>query len=403
MRTTLLTLLISIFTFSISNAENITPTNWSNILKEAEGQTVYWYAWGGEPSINDYISWVAIELNERFNLKLQHVKIDDTATAVNTVLSEKAAGKNSNGSVDLIWINGENFAAMKRENLLLDYDWATKLPNWNKVDVKGKPTVISDFTVPTDGLESPWGMAQLVFMYDSSSLSNPPKSATELLEWSKNNSGRFTYPQPPNFHGTTFLKQLLVELIEDPNILNNPIDPKQFTEQSKPLFCYLDRLHPHLWRSGRTFPQNASAMRQLLADRELEIAFSTNPADASNAIANNELPSTVKTFVFSNGTIGNTHFVAIPFNSNAKAGAMVVANFLISPIAQARKQDPEIWGDPTVLDVKNLTKEDKKLFDQLKLGVATLTPEELGSVIPEPHPSWITEIEKLWISTYGIQ
>ena len=92
---------------------------------------------------------------------------------------------------------------------------------------------------------------------------------------------------------------------------------------------------------------------------------------------------------FENGTIGNTHFVAIPFNSSVQAGALVTANFLISPIAQARKQDPEIWGDPTVLDVKNLNPEDRKLFDELSLGVATLTPEELGNVIPEPHPTWV--------------
>ena len=394
---------LSILAFSSLKAELIDPTNWSSVLKEAEGQTVYWHAWGGEPRINDYISWAATELKKQFELKLTHVKIDDTATSVNKVLSEKAAGKYSNGSVDLIWINGENFASMKRENLLLNQDWATKLPNWDKVDVIGKPTVINDFTVPTDGLESPWGMAQLVFMYDSSSLSNPPKSAIELLAWSKDNPGRFTYPQPPNFHGTTFLKQLLVELIEEPNVLNEPINSEQFAIQARPLFDYLDQLHPHLWRSGRTFPQNASAMRQLLADGELEITFSTNPADASNAIANYELPHSVRTFVFEKGTIGNTHFVAIPFNSSAKAGSMVVANFLISPIAQARKQDPEIWGDPTVLDVKNLSSEEKILFDQLKLGVATLKPEELGRVIPEPHPSWVEEIEKRWISTYGVQ
>ena len=106
---------------------------------------------------------------------------------------------------------------------------------------------------------------------------------------------------------------------------------------------------------------------------------------------------------FENGTIGNTHFVAIPFNSSVQAGALVTANFLISPIAQARKQDPEIWGDPTVLDVKNLIPKDRKLFDELSLGVATLTPEELGNVIPEPHPTWVTEIEKKWIETYGVQ
>ena len=403
MRAVLLSLFISLLSFSTSKAESIDLTDWSNVLEEAKGQKVYWHAWGGAPRINEYISWVADELKRQFDVELEHVKIDDTANVVSRVLAEKAAGKISKGSVDLIWINGENFAAMKKENLLLNYNWATKLPNWDKVDVKGKPTVVNDFTIPTDGLESPWGMAQLVFMYDSNTLSNPPKSAKELLEWTRKNPGRFSYPQPPNFHGTTFLKQLLVELIEDSTILRQPVNQSEFDNQVKPLFDYLNNLHPNLWRSGRTFPQNSTSMRQSLADKELEISFTFNPADASNAIANNELPPTVRTFVFENGSIGNTHFVAIPFNSSVQAGALVTANFLISPIAQARKQDPKIWGDPTVLDVKNLKPEDKKLFDELSLGVATLTPEELGNVIPEPHPTWVTEIEKKWIETYGVQ
>ena len=400
MRKVLLIFFTILLSLSISNAETIKISDWQNVLEEAKEQKVHWHAWGGNPRINDYISWVADELKQQFEIELKHVKIDDAASVVNRVLAEKAAGKNFGGSVDLVWVNGENFAALKRENLLLDYEWATNLPNWEKVDVKGKPTVINDFTIPTDGLESPWGMAQLVFMYDSKSLKNPPKSANELLMWSQKNPGRFTYPQPPNFHGTTFLKQLLWELIDDQTILNEPLDLNQFEAQIKPLFDYLDKLHPNLWRSARAFPQNINAMRQLLADKELEISFSFNPADASNAIANNELPPSTRTFVFENGTIGNTHFVAIPFNSSVQAGALVTANFLISPNAQARKQDPNIWGDPTVLDVKNLNEKDKKLFDNLELGVATLTAEELGNVIPEPHPSWVSEIEKKWAETY---
>ena len=70
------------------------------------------------------------------------------------------------GSVDLIWINGENFAAMKNAGLLYG-PFAESLPNFRFVDVEGKPTVRSDFTVPVDGLESPWGMAQIVFIYDT--------------------------------------------------------------------------------------------------------------------------------------------------------------------------------------------------------------------------------------------
>jgi ABC-type uncharacterized transport system YnjBCD substrate-binding protein len=32
----------------------------------------------------------------------------------------------------------------------------------------------------------------------------------------------------------------------------------------------------------------------------------------------------------------------------------VTANFLLSPEAQARKQDPKVWGDPTVLAMERL-------------------------------------------------
>ncbi len=400
---TLLTLLFAICAPVVANADVLNAADWKAVKAKAKGETVYWYAWGGEPRINDYITWAGRMVQERYGVTLTHVKIDDTAHAVSRVLAEKAVGKSEGGSVDLIWINGENFAAMKREGLLLSPGWAQELPNWKYVDVAGKPTVLSDFTIPTDGQEAPWGMAQLVFMYDRSHLKTPPLSALDLLKWSEANPGRFSYPQPPNFYGSTFLKQLLAELIADPLVLQKPVDPAQFADQTAPLFTYLDRLHPFLWRSGRAFPQNASAMRQLLADGEVDIAFSNNPADASNAIANNELPDSVRTFVFSSGTIGNTHFVTIPYNANARAGALIVANFLLSPEAQARKQDPDIWGDPTVLDMTSLAKTDRQRFDSLELGMATLSPQELGKTLPEPHPSWVAALESAWLARYGAQ
>ena len=382
-------------------AGNVDPANWPAVLKAAKGQTVYWHAWGGEPRINSYIARVGAVLKNKYDVTLVQVKVTDTANVVAQVLAEKAAGKTSGGSVDLVWINGENFAAMKRQGLLVSPAWAEVLPNWRYVDVAGKPTVKADFTLATDGLEAPWGMAQLVFMYDTARLPQPPKSSDALLAWAKKNPGRFAYPQPPNFHGTTFLKQLLIEQVADPAVLAKPVDEATFAEVTAPLFAYLDELNPVLWRGGRAFPQNASALRQLLADNEVDIAFSTNPSDASSAIANNELPDTVRSFVFDKGTIGNTHFVAIPFNANAKAGAMVAANLLMSPQMQALKQDPQVWGDPTVLDVANLPGPDKARFDAIKLGAATLKPQQLGKVLPEPHPSWVARIEAAWTARYG--
>ena len=382
----------------------VDPANWEAVKKEARGQTVYFNAWGGAQNINDYIAWAGEQMHERFGVKLVHVKLDDTAHAVAKVVAEKAAGKDEGGAVDLIWINGENFASMKEKGLLLSPGWAEKLPNWRLVDVGNKPTIRTDFTVPVEGLESPWGMAKLVFFYDSARTDAAalPTSAQTLLDWAKANPGRFSYPQPPDFIGSSFLKQILSELVADRSVLLEPVVEADFAAVTKPLFEYLDQLHPVMWRSGQAYPQNYPAMKQLLADGELDIIFAFNPAEASSAIANGELPDTVRSFTFPGGTLGNTHFVAIPYNAAAKAGALVLADFLISPEAQVRKQDPKVWGDPTVLAIDKLPADAQASFAELDLGVATLRPDELGPAIDEPHPSWMERLEAEWKRRYGV-
>ena len=380
------------------------PSDWQAVLEEARGQTVYWNAWGGSTQINAYIGWVGEQLQDQFGVNLEHVKLDDTANAVSTVVAEKAAGRDEGGSIDLIWINGENFASMKRQELLFAPDWTTRLSNWRYVDFENKPTITVDFTLPTDGLESPWGMAKLVFFYDSARTDAAalPDNAADLLAWAEANPGRFSYPQPPDFIGSSFLKQILIETVDDASLLQAPVDEATFDTVTQPLFDYLDRLHPHVWRSARAFPKDYPSMSQLLADGELDITFAFNPAEASNAIATQRLPDTVRSFTFSGGTLANTHFVAIPYNANAKAAALVTANFLISPEAQARKQDPNLWGDPTVLAMDKLDEADRALFDALELGIATLRPEELGPAFEEPHPTWMSRIEQKWSARYAV-
>ncbi len=374
---------------------------WEQIVAQARGQSVFWNAWGGDERINGYIAWVGRRVAEDHGVTLRHVKLADTADAVARVLAEKAAGREDGGSVDLIWINGENFAAMK-ENGLLFGPFTQRLPNFELVDFADKPTTLIDFTVPTEGLEAPWGMAKIVFIYDSARVKDTPGSIPRLLDWAVAHPGRFTYPGPPAFTGSTFLKQVLIELAPDPDVLQAPVrDDGQLAQVTAPLWDYLDRLHPQLWRSGELFPASAAAQRQLLDDGEVDISITFYPSEAASAIVNGLLPESARTFVLDGGTIGNTHFVAIPFNARAKEGAMVVANFLMGAEAQARKQDVAVWGDETVLDLAKLSAEDRHRFEALPKGLASLTPEELGATLLEPHPSWMTRIEAEWQRRYS--
>ncbi|NBC34487.1 MAG: ABC transporter substrate-binding protein [Alphaproteobacteria bacterium] len=373
---------------------------WQAVLDEARGQTVYFNGWGGSDRVNDYVAWAAERVLNEYGVRVRHVRVNDIAEVVARILAEKTAGRTERGSVDLMWINGENFAAMK-ENGLLGAPFVDRLPNFALVDTEARPTTIIDFSVPTDGLEAPWGMAQVVFMYDTALLDEPPRSITGLLAWARDDPGRFTYPQPPDFLGTTFLKQALVVLTGDRDALYRPVDQADFAAVTEPLWDYLDALHPHLWRGGETFPQAGPQLLQLLDDAEIDIAFNFNPNEASAAIADGLLPETVRTYVLDGGTIGNTHFVAIPFNAQARAGAMVFADFLLSPEAQARKADPRIWGDPTVLAMDRLSPEERALFAALPRGPATLPPEALGTPLLEPHASWTGALEAEWLARYG--
>lgn len=374
---------------------------WRAVEEAARGQTVHFHAWAGDGKINDYIAWAGRELKRRNGITLEHVKTSDAGETVALVLAEKSAGRTEGGRADLVWLNGENFAAMK-ESRLLHGPWVELLPNFRLVDTQGKPTTLVDFTVPTDGMEAPWGMAQLTFYYDGAVVEDPPRSLAALAEWAERNPGRFTYPAPPDFTGTTFLKQALINLAPDASVLARPAgNDAAFERATAPLWRFLDALHPHLWRQGRGFPATYPALRQLVDDGEVSIGFAFNPAEAPAAIAQGLLPDTVRSFVLEGGSIGNTHFVAIPFNAAAKAGAMVVADFLLSPEAQARKADPGVWGDPTVLALGRLDVADRARFDDLPKSPALLSPDEFGPVLPEPHPSWMVRIEEEWRSRYA--
>ena len=375
--------------------------DWQAVLAEAKGQTVYWHAWGGDTKINDFIAWVGAEANSRYGVTIEHVKLASTADAVARVLAEQEAGQTTGGAVDMIWINGENFAAMKAAKLLHG-PFADALPNWPLVDVVGKPAVVTDFTLPTEAYESPWALAQLVFEYDSARVSAPPKTLAALVVWIKAHPGKFTYPQPPDYLGTTFLKQALYGVMADPGVLQSPDDDASYAVATAPLWEMLDEIHPHLWRKAAAFPANEPALGQLLADAEIDISFAFNPGRASAEIAAGNLPDTMRTFVLEGGTIGNASFVAIPFNAAHQAGALVVANLLLEPAVQARAQDPGVLGFQTVLNMAALGPEDRARFEGLALGAATLRPADLGPVLLEPHASWMVRIADDWTKRYGV-
>jgi putative thiamine transport system substrate-binding protein len=373
--------------------------DWSATLRAAAQGEVFWNAWGGDDRTNHFILWAATRLRALHGIEVRHVRLRDTSEAVARVLAEKAARRTDGGSVDLIWLNGPNFLSMQQQGLLygpvLDL-----LPNAALVDRTGKPATMVDFSVPTEGYEVPWRMAQIVFIRDAARVPAPPRSMRAMAGWAAAHPGRLTHPQVHNFLGATFLKQALVELTAEPTALQHPAG-ENFAAATAPLWTWYAALRLHLWRHASVFPDSGPAQRALLNDGEIDIMISFNPAEAAVAVATGTLPNTVRTSGLDGGSIGNCSFNAIPFNATHKAAALVLADFLLSPEAQAHAADPGVLGSPTVLALDRLAPADRARFDALPRSPAMPDATELGTPLLEPHQSWMVGLVDEWERRFG--
>jgi putative thiamine transport system substrate-binding protein len=144
---------------------------------------------------------------------------------VKRLRNEKPAGKLNSDGVDLAWINGENFLPMKCEGVLFA-PFTHHLPNFKEIDVVGKPPTTIDFSEPRQSLEMPWSMTQLTFFADSKRISRRLEGMAELLAFAQANPAQVSHPRPSDLHGTTFLKQALLEASPDRRAVYKPVSPQ---------------------------------------------------------------------------------------------------------------------------------------------------------------------------------
>lgn len=370
--------------------------DWVAVLDEARGQTVNFYMWGGSDVINAWVTgFVAQNLSQRYGITLNMTPVADAPEFINKILGEKQAGRDEGGSIDLVWVNGENFRTLRQGDLVYG-PWSRFLPssiyvNWDD------PSVANDFGYPVDGYESPYGKAQFVMIYNSAQVPQPPATVDDLLAWIAANPGQFAHAAPPDFTGSAFVRHVCYAATGGHEQFMQDFDQALFDEKFSACWQTLNDLEPSLWRAGQTYPESRARMLDLFANGEVAFDMAYNPAEASSLIAQGRYPDEARTFVFDGGTIANTHYVAIPYNSPHKAGAMVVANFLLSPEAQLSKADPQGWGDLPVLDPALLPQDWQQQFNDLPRGPATLPDAVLAARrLPELPAAWLSAIENGW-------
>lgn len=382
---------------------SLADMSWEQIVEEAEGSTVNWFMWGGSDPINNYVSdYVGGAVLEQYGITLNRVGISDTADAVNQVLSEVESGKTTDGSVDMIWINGENFRTLKQGNLLYCGYW-DQLPNMQYLK-EGDPTILYDFGTEVSECETPWSRVQVAMIYNSETVPTPPADMDALLAYACENPGSFTYPAPPDFTGGAFVRHVFYneadKLYADQGgseVLLGDFDQEIYDKVAEATWKTLNDIKPCLWREGSTYPVDSAALDQLFANSEVSMNVTYTPASVGAMVDNGTFSDKTRTYGLASGTIGNVDFNAVPLNSPNKAAAMVVMNFLLSPEAQLQKADPAVWGEYTSLDIASLPEEVQSGFAALPQHPSVVSQAELAPLaLPELQADWVIEIEKGW-------
>ncbi|MGI8649895.1 MAG: ABC transporter substrate-binding protein [Rubrobacter sp.] len=404
LKTTILLLLLMLVAASCgggSDSSSDETTNggetrlFSELETEAEGTTVRMFAYGGDDKTNAYLDdWLAPRLEEEYDITFERTPVGDTADVVNKLLNEKQAGDDE-GTVDLAWINGQNFYTGSQADLWFG-PFAERLPNAEYIDYEDRDIAL-DFGYPTDGYEAAWSQAQFVMVYDYAEVDDPPHTMEELRDWTADNPGRFTYPAPPDFFGNAFILQAFYDLTGDVETYGEPFDEQVFDERVGTFTEFMNDIEPDLWRGGETYPQTGAALDELFQNGEVDLTVTYNPYFAQQQVESGIFPETTRTYLLDGGTLSNTSYLAIPFNAPNSEGAQVAINFMESPEAQLELQKQNVVGGLATLDVESLPDDLQQDFAETAEGEAVLPLDELqANRLPEARTEWTLALQEAW-------
>ncbi|MFK7924817.1 MAG: ABC transporter substrate-binding protein [Bacteroidia bacterium] len=368
------------------------PSNmsWTEIEGQGRGSSVQLMMWQGDPFINAYMKdYVVPELKSRYDIEL-NIANGQGNVVVSILAAELEAGKETS-EIDMMWINGETFYQLKQIKALYG-PFTDKLPNTQFVNHED-PFIGVDFQQEINGMEAPWGSVQQAIIYNSELIEEPPRTMDELAIWVESHPGLFTIPN--EFTGMSLLKAMMMDLAGGAEAFSGAFDEGVYNKYAPQLWAYLNEIKIHFWKNGETFPAQLSAMHQMFASGEIAFTMSMNDSEVDNKVLQGLFPASSRAYVPDFGSIRNSHYMGISKIAANKAGAMLVIDFLSSPEAQLRKQDPSVWGDGTVLNLEKLPAEMKAAFENLPTRkLAPKREDMLPRALLEPDPEYMIRISK---------
>lgn len=374
-------ILVGCQTADILTGTAVPDKDWELIEESATDSVVNLYITDDD---DDMKSW----LNDSFARSLANeygmevvIKKLEFEDIVATLDSEKL-NEVINGSIDLLILRDDEFTKLKDMNYLYE-DIESKIPNF-KININGLDyDVEGEHGTPLDGYGIPFGREQFILVFDEDELETYPKNLEELKAFVEDNENTFTYANPTvDGTGGEFLRTVVYEVLGEEalaSLMTTSYTDQEIEMMIMPAIDYLKSIDPYLYKSEGKYLTRQDDIDAMFKEGTLLFTMSTDYGYTEDAISDEIYPDGANSFMFENGTIGDTIYMAIPVNASNKTGGIVSINSLLSLELQLDKYVPSNWGSLPVLDLGIMSETDAEKFSKASVKRNTLRVEDLFS------------------------
>jgi putative spermidine/putrescine transport system substrate-binding protein len=240
-----------------------------------------------------------------------------------------------------------------------------------KATVANLAKVNKDLLVPVKGNAIPYRGSSVVLAYDSSKVSSPPKTLSALLNWIKQNPGKFTYNSPNSGgSGYSFVETVLDSTIPQ-NVLTQMVNGYDTSLESnwKTGLDTLKGLNKYVYQG--VYPNGNAAVLTLLGKGDISVAPVWSD-QALTALKSGQLGPNIKLTQISNPSFtGGAAYLAVPKTAKNKASVYKFVNYVLSPKAQQMIVDV-MAGFPAI-DIKYMGDSVRQKFEDVSANTLRQT------------------------------